>query len=146
MSREGRGRRLALSAVAGLVVLGFLLRRTGILPEQGSPFDPADYQDVPVLQATDAATVIGERAVICGTVANAVYASGIGGRPTFLNLDGVHPEQPFDIVIWGRDRGRFQPPPEVRYAGRRLCVAGPVTSHQGVPRIEARSPEQIRVE
>ena len=141
-----RGRKLTLAALAVLVVIGFLVRRTGILPEPGDSFDPADYQDVPVLQATEAATVIGERAVICGTVVNAVYASGTGGQPTFLNLDRPYPDQPFDIVIWGRDRDRFNPPPEVRYAGTKVCVAGPVTSHQGVPRIEIRSPEQIRVE
>ncbi len=141
-----RGRKLTFAALAVLVVIGFLVRRTGVLPEPGVSFDPTDYQDVPVLQAVQAATVIGERAVVCGTVVNAVYASSTGGRPTFLNLDRPYPDQPFDIVIWGRDRDRFDPPPEERYAGTPVCVAGRVTSHQGVPRIEVRSPEQIRVE
>jgi hypothetical protein len=143
-------RTLAFAALALLVVIGFLGRRTGVTPGTGPSapsapaFDPGDFRDVPVVEAVDAHSVVGERAVVCGTVVNAVFASTTRGRPTYLNLDRAYPDQPFDAVIWGRDRDRFPAPPEVAYRGRRVCVAGRVTIHQGTPRIEVGTPEQVR--
>jgi len=130
--------------LAVLVVVTFLARRTGVLPGGDRPFDPADYRAVPVASAEEADGLLGERAVICGQVVNTTFAPGTGGQPTFLNLERPFPDQLFDVVIWGRDRNRFDRPPEAFYADIRICVAGRVTSHQGVPRIEVRGPEQIR--
>ena len=141
---SSRSRTVGMAVLGLLVILTFVVRRTGMLPERGAHFDPAEYGEAPVLEAVDAHTVVGQRAVVCGTVANVTFASAVGGQPTYVNLERAHPEQPFDVVIWGRHRDRFQPPPEVAYRDQRLCVAGRVTTHQGIPRIEVSTPEQIR--
>jgi len=137
-------RKITFAVLAALVVVAFLARRTGMLPGGDRPFDPSDYRDVPVVSAVEARGLVGDRAIVCGEVVNAVFVSDTGGQPTFLNLDRPHPDQPFDVVIWGRDRGRFGSPPERLYRGAGICVSGRVTSHRGVPRIEVRTPEQIR--
>lgn len=143
MNHRTRRRRLALAAVALLVALSFVVRRTGILPDASPAFDPADYRDVPTVRAQEARALVGQRAVVCGRVVNTNFASTIGGEPTYLNLDRPYPDQPFDAVIWGRDRARFSQPPEIRYRGESVCVMGQVVEHQGVPRIEVREPGQI---
>ncbi len=143
MARKGP-RRLVLAVIALLVVLAFLGRRTGMIPGPAEAFDPSDYRDVPVLSSQEADRHVGARAVVCGEVVNAVLASGTRGQPTFLNLDRAYPEQPFDLVVWGRHRDAFQPPPERAYLGESVCAAGRITEHQGVPRIEVTTPEQIR--
>lgn len=137
-------RKAAFAILAALVVAAFLARRTGVLPGPDRDFRPADFQEATVVTAAEAGGLVGERAVVCGQVVNAVFASATRGRPTFLNLDRPYPDQPFDVVIWGRDRPRFEQPPERLYRGMRICAAGRITSHRGVPRIEARGPEQIR--
>jgi hypothetical protein len=136
--------RIGFILIAALVVLTVLARRTGMVPGGAGAFDPADYRDVPVVTAEEAGDLVGERAVVCGHVVNATFASGTGGQPTFLNLERPFPDQFFDVVIWGRDRGRFDRPPEAFYADIRICVAGRITTHQGVPRIEVSTPEQVR--
>lgn len=73
------------------------------------------------------------------------YARDVTGRPTYLNFGRPFPEQAFDVVVWGRYRGSFPAPPEVAYRRERLCVLGRISRHEGVPRIEIRSPEQLRV-
>jgi len=133
----------AFTILAALVVLTFLARRTGLVPDGDRAFDPGDYVDAPVVSAVEAGEFVGEQAVVCGDVVNAVFARDTRGQPTFLNLDRPFPNQPFDVVIWGRNRGRFDSPPETFYRNVRICVAGRVTTHQGVPRIEVRGPEQM---
>ncbi len=133
--------------ILALLVAGlFLSRRISGPGGGGAPeFDPSEFQDAVTLEAHEAHRFVGERAVVCGTVAATNFASGVGGRPTYLNLGAPFPQQEFDIVIWGRDRHRFQLPPEDFYRGARLCVAGSVIEHDGVPRIEASTPRQIQV-
>jgi hypothetical protein len=148
MSRRRSGTRAVLLALVALVVaFGFLARRT--LTGPGGPvevFDPALYRDLPPVTAAEAEDLVGERAVVCGRVVNTTFASATRGQPTYLNLDRAYPDQPFDAVIWGRDRARFDPRPETAYRGARICVAGRITTYRGVPRIEVVTPAQIRVQ
>ena len=138
----------AFIAIAIVVALSFLGRRTGMLPTPGGggeAFLVADYVDLEPIPASEAAGRIGERAVVCGRVAAATFAPSIGGQPTWLNFGAPHPNQDFDVVIWGRDRGAFPAPPEVTYRDRDVCAAGRITEHQGTPRIEVREPAQLRI-
>lgn len=72
---------------------------------------------------------------MCGIVVSPVYLSG---GPTFLNLDAAYPNHLFTIVIWPEDRNRYSQPPEETFAGRLTCVAGLISSYNGVAQIEAR--------
>lgn len=145
MTSAGRKRTAAGVLLALVVVVAFLARRVGGPGGGSGSFDPADYRDAPVVAADDASGHVGERARVCGTVAATSFVPGVGGQPTFLNLERPYPDQEFDVVIWGRHRSNFQRPPEIRYRDARLCVSGRVSEHEGVPRIEVRTPEQIRV-
>ncbi|TVP55989.1 MAG: hypothetical protein EA351_09240 [Gemmatimonadales bacterium] len=142
-SRRPRSRRLLFAIVGVTVLLLFFIRRAGLIPGGEERFNPADYDDVVWIVAEDAGQYQGERVIVCGEVANTTFASETGGQPTYLNFERPYPDQPFDAVIWGRDRDRFPSPPEFLYANRSICVAGRVTSHRGVPRIEVRTPAQI---
>jgi DNA/RNA endonuclease YhcR with UshA esterase domain len=69
----------------------------------------------------------------------------VNGRPTFLNFDRPFPNHTFTALIWGNNRGKFNPPPERSYgAGVRVCVTGLVETFRGKPQIEVTDPGQIR--
>lgn len=91
----------------------------------------------------EAASYVGQKATICGTVASATYAGRVKGRPTFLNLGVSYPHQIFTAVIWGRDRGQFNEAPETAYRGKEICVTGLVELYKGKPEIIVRSPGQV---
>ena len=133
-----------LPLLAVLALLAFLGRRH-LVPGSGDG-PPARPGDGPTLRPEQAAARVGETATVCGTVAEATYLPGVDGRPTFLNFGGRNPDQAFTAVIWGEHRRRFDAPPERTYRGARICVAGRITEHEGVPQIEVRGPGQIRIE
>lgn len=127
--------------MAILCLAGFLLWRVG--PEAGSVAASVADPELVTYPPERAGEHVGERARVCGRVAGATYAAGVGGRPTFLDFGRPHPDALFTAVIWGRNRGRFGAPPEELFRGRRVCVAGAIREHEGRPRIEVRSPAQI---
>jgi hypothetical protein len=93
----------------------------------------------------NARSAIGRVATIRGRVAGTRFASTSSGSPTFLNVGANYPNpRRFTVVIWIENRGAFGRP-EMRYRRKNICVRGRVTSYEGVPEIEARSPSQIRV-
>lgn len=133
-----------LPLLAGLALAAFLARRH-LIPGSGDG-TPARPGAGPSVQAEEAAAHVGETATVCGTVAEAAYLPEVDGRPTFLNVGGRNPDQAFTAVIWGEHRRRFEAPPERAYRGARICVAGRIAEHEGVPQIEVRGPGQVRVE
>lgn len=88
---------------------------------------------------------IGENKTVCGNVKGTYYARNSNGAPTFINLDGSYPNQPFNIVIWEDYRSAFKSAPEAYYLSKILCVTGTIDEYKGVPNIEAKSPSQIKV-
>jgi len=130
-----KGLVLGLSAI---LVAGLFLSRHLVGPKAGGG------ATVGPIAPEEAAEHIGERAEVCGVVAEVVWARDIGGEPTFINLGGEHPEQAFTAVIWGDDRTRWTEPPERHYGGRRICVTGTVDRHEGTPQIVVSAPRQIQ--
>lgn len=88
---------------------------------------------------------VGQVATVCGTVASASFAARSRGQPTFLNLERRYPNHIFTVVIWGSDRGKFDSPPEVAFASRRICVTGTISLFGDVPQIVVTSPAAIRL-
>lgn len=127
---------LALSA---LLVVGLLLSRHLVGPEASGEGPAVE------ITARDADEHIGNRARVCGKVVGVSHATGIGGEPTFINLDREHPDQPFTALIWGNDRARWSSPPEQQYAGREICVTGTIEDHEGTPQIIVSSPKQVQL-
>ncbi len=91
----------------------------------------------------EAASHVGELAVVCGAVASTHYAASSRGHPTFLNLDRAYPNQVFTVVIWGGARAAFPTPPESAYRGKRICVTGTISTYRGTPQIVVSSPSAL---
>lgn len=143
LRRLGRPSRV-LAWLALALAVAFVARR--FFPIGGSgPAGTTPPWEAPVVSPAGATERVGRAAVVCGRVEQARYLPGVEGRPTFLNFGGRHPHQAFTAVIWGRHRAAFGFPPERAYRGRRLCVAGSVRRHEGIPQIEVRTPDQIGV-
>lgn len=126
--------------VSALLMIGLFFSRHLVGPLAGV------RSTVGPVPADSAAAHLGERAEVCGTVAEVTQVASIDGRPTFINLGGEHPDQAFTALIWGDDRSQWVPPPEVQYADREICVTGTVQRHKGTPQIIVSSPGQIQAQ
>ena len=134
-----------------LLSIILLIARTGFIPSGGTTPKAQELcgQAVSWKEVWESPERFrGSRIAVTGTVASAAFLPGVNGQPTFLNLGNAHPQTPrFEIVIWGEYRSDFLSsvplPPEQYYKQRKLCAAGTVTLHQGVPQVEVRDPEQI---
>ena len=65
---------------------------------------------------------------------------------TLLNLGGAYPNQKITVVIKGTDRNKFKTPPETLYAGKTICVKGPIQIYRGRPEIVVTDPQQIVIQ
>jgi hypothetical protein len=90
----------------------------------------------------EAAKHVGERAIVCGSIASSTYAPRSRGEPTFLNLGKPYPDHIFTAVIWGEDRAKFGSP-ELSLRGKRICVTGEIRFFRGRPEIILREPGQL---
>lgn len=95
------------------------------------------------LTATEAKKHVGEKATVCGLVADVHFASGSKGTPTFVNFDKPFPNQIFTVLIWGDDLPKFNENP-IRWQGRKLCATGTISEFRDSPEIVAKSQDQIR--
>ena len=84
------------------------------------------------IAAADAKNHIGEKAAVCGRVANEHTAVNSRGTPTFLDLDSAYPNRIFTVVVWGNDRQAVGQLPRV---GSRLCVTGLIENYRAVPQM-----------
>ena len=143
----GRNRRTKLGRWTGAVLLlvaaAFLVARV-VPSDDPQASRPSVDANLPTYRPEEAAGHAGEVARVCGTVESASWARRVEGRPTFLNLGRPYPDQPFTVVIWGRNRARFGTP-ERRFGGRRICVAGRIRLHEGTAQIEVGRPAQIEL-
>lgn len=92
------------------------------------------------ITAADAKNHIGEKATVCGKVADERTATSSRGEPTFINLDSAYPKQVFTILIWGEDRKNVG---ELPHVGARACASGVIQDYRGVPEIVVRNGEQL---
>ena len=95
--------------------------------------------------SSEAKLHIGENVTICGNVDKTYYARKSNGSPTFLSLGGAYPNQNFTVVIFGRDRNKFDTP-EVDYDNENICVTGKIKEYKGKPQIVAKSKNQIKIQ
>ena len=83
------------------------------------------------ISATDAKSHEGQKATVCGTIAEVHTATTSAGTPTFIDFEKPYPNQPFVALIWQRDQASVGKVPN---AGT-LCVTGLVTEYRGKPEI-----------
>ena len=125
--------------VSALLAVGLFASRHLVGPFSGGS------ASVGSVAAEAAGEYVGQRAEVCGAVAEVVRVADVGGTPTFVNLGGEHPDQAFTAVIWAEARRRWETAPEDLYRGRSICVTGTVERHEGTPQIVVSVPNQIRL-
>ncbi len=90
---------------------------------------------------------IGERAIVYGQAIGATYAFSSKGQPTFLNMGKNYPDfNRFIVLIWGSDRNKFSPPPNIQYKGKMIYVYGLIELYDGSAEIIVTDPSQIQVQ
>jgi hypothetical protein len=136
-----------------LLGIVLLLARAGWVPQLGRSDGPSAArmreQAIPWREVwAHPQDFRGETVAVIGRVASTTFLPEIEGAPTFLNLGNPHPDTPrMELVIWEENRHSFlsseASAPETRYRGRRVCAAGTVSLHEGIPQIELRTPRQL---
>jgi hypothetical protein len=106
---------------------------------------PLHAQERETVTPEEALKYHGQSRTICGKIASTRYAAKSKDQPTFLHLGKPYPEHAFTIVIWGRDRGKFEKPPEELYWNMEVCVSGLIVEHNGKPQIVVKNPSQISI-
>jgi hypothetical protein len=93
----------------------------------------------PTYTTAQAASHIGETAMVCGKVAG-THHSGRGN--SFVNLDGAYPNQPFTAFIPASSASAGI---EIRsLEGKDICVTGKIALYKGKPEIIVTSKSQIQ--
>ena len=96
------------------------------------------------IDPSQASEMIGERATVCGKVANTYYSCFVSKKPTFINFGKPYPDQVFSVAIMGEDRGNFDDCPEKLFAGRNVCVTGLIESYDGKPVMKVKDRTQVK--
>jgi hypothetical protein len=140
----------SVALFAGVVVCGVSLLVVRAAPGRGSAPTPGIGGAAPGAAAAakrlapaEASRHAGETAMVCGPVAAAKYAANARGRPTFLDFGGSYPDEVFQVVIWGTERGKFHEAPEQAYAHQQVCVTGQIRLYRGKPEIVVSDPAQL---
>src|ERR1700722_17065872 len=133
MKITGKGNWASVTAVAFLA--GIFSAGCAGTGDNESPVD---------LTPAQAASHVGEEAIVTGMVVSADYRPANDGAPTFLDLDVPYPNPVFIALIWGKDRAKFGAP-EDTYKGKKIAVTGKITIYHDKPTIEVNDPAQIRV-
>jgi hypothetical protein len=95
----------------------------------------------PTITAADAKTYIGQTAIVEASV-SAVRTSRSG--VTFIDMDGLYPDNRFAAVIFVDDIGKF--PGVKALEGKTVTISGPVQLYQGRPEIVLRSAAQLKTQ
>ena len=106
-------------------------------------FGVAACERSPSLSTATAASRLGRRSTVCGTVVN--YSCSPPDWITVLSLDTPEGVSPFVVEISRSDRGAFGNRVEDRYFAHYLCATGQIVSHRSVVAIQATTPDQLRV-
>ncbi|HEY5065278.1 MAG TPA: hypothetical protein VIJ04_10740 [Xanthobacteraceae bacterium] len=93
----------------------------------------------PTIAAADAKAHVGQTAVVQASVS--AVRTGRSGA-TFIDMDGLYPDNRFAAVIFVDDIGKF--PGVKALEGKTVSISGPVQLYQGRPEIVLKSAAQLR--
>ena len=129
--------------LAGLRLAAILQKYFGHLP---LPVKSATVLTSSSISPGQAAQHIGETLSVCGQVFGGRYLDNANGQPTLINMGAEYPDNPFTLVIFGSDRGRFPYKPEEYLKGKSICVTGLIKDYKGKPEIVVSDAGQIRLQ
>ena len=102
------------------------------------PRSNLNWNDVPVINWSDAHKYYGQYVIVEGIIINA-FNSGI---VCFLNFHTNYDN--FTAVIFASDFPGFTMPPDFFYSGKRVHIIGIIQDYKGSPEIIVKTPDQIR--
>lgn len=102
--------------------------------------------DVKRITAEEAKEHVGEKVMVCGKVALAIYVQDQPRMPTYLNFGRPYPDQVFSVVIRNEDRGNFPQAPETMYADKDVCVTGTIMESETGPQMRLQEPDKIEIQ
>lgn len=111
--------------------------------QDASRMPPPDVKRVTAEEAKDH---VGEKVVVCGKVALAIYVQDQPRMPTYLNFGRPYPDQVFSVVIRNEDRGNFPQAPETLYSGKDVCVTGTIMESETGPQMRLQEPDNIEIQ
>ncbi len=132
------GSRNFLFALAAVVIVPFLL----VLLPGGAPGVPslsAATMAPHAISAEDAAAHDGSLVTVEG-IAREVHVAH-SGRATFIDFDGVYPDQPFAAVIFEDDMANVGDVSDLE--GKTVDVTGKIQMYRGMPQIVVTSRSQL---
>lgn len=83
------------------------------------------------IPATEASSHLGERATVCGKIADIHTATASRGTPTFIDFEKPYPGQVFTAVVWQNEKARVGTIPRTGV----LCVTGTIAEFHGRPEV-----------
>lgn len=130
-----------------ILLVGLVLMLAGSIVACAPPSTTPTVTVMGAISWDKAKDHIGERITVYGPVISVTYASSSKGQPTFLNIGKNYPDPArFTVLIWGSDRSKFSPTPEIQYKGKAIYVYGLIELYQGSAEIVVASPSQIQVQ
>lgn len=129
-------RRVLLPLMAGFVIMALACTAEAV------EYSPTTSETV---AASEVANHIGDVVTACGKVAAAQYEVFTKGRPTVFQITKPFPFNDFSVVIWEKDKRKFEDKAEDFYMGKQICATGEVQGTELEPEIVAQFPEQFKL-
>jgi len=95
------------------------------------------------IKLEDVSRHIGDSVQVCGKIYSGRWLRASDGRPILLNMGALYPNQPLTVVVWGKDRMRFDYEPELELIEREVCLTGRIQLHNGKPQLVLYNPKQV---
>ncbi|MEO8069342.1 MAG: DNA/RNA non-specific endonuclease [Flavobacteriales bacterium] len=86
---------------------------------------------------------VGQEATICGTVVNTRRTEK--ANAVYLNMDRLHPHQDFYATVWDVNGPNFSYDPETWLINKKICVTGPITLYDNIPRMSVNNEHAIQL-
>lgn len=88
---------------------------------------------------------LGKTKAISGPVRAITFREQTRGQPTWINIGANFPDESrLELVIWGRNRPKFENILSRIHAGNEICAIGKVSEYRGIVQIELSSASQLR--
>lgn len=94
------------------------------------------------IDAKDAAANIGKNVTACGRV----YGIKETDNVTFINVGDRYPNSPLTVVIFKKDRNKFQGSMEELFADKNICITGEVVAYKGKAEIIIIDPKDVIIQ
>lgn len=88
----------------------------------------------------------GDSVRICGKIFGARMFPSKPGRPTWLYMGALYPNQKLKLVIWAKDQVHFSGSPDFDYIEQKVCVTGVINFVNGQPEMILYTDKQIIIQ